>query len=410
MVRMGTTTWAALLLGVAVLPGCSPHFTRSLVVPSKPAPVLAVTPRFPIDPDISGLPNSCASVVRPLKYRNLTANECRVLAIQNTPFADDLDHHPNNSPNSHPQHQTRKADAARVGAQVRGHTADELRNRAAGEALDLFFQLAHAEGQFDLLVLAHLELSSQLDAAITTELSGLKDRAGLEAIRTQLLNIDAQLARLDADIGQLNASLRARLGLDPNDPLPLWPDDPLRVRPDDVDLQQALATGLHYRPDLNALRVLGAEDGPGADELRRQVLGGLNPLLAIGAKAAAPLIGAVELLHGDKHVNSDAARRTLAAVLAAREKQSEAEVRAAVLDLHGHRAVAIARATEVRRLTTIVLELEKRQKAGQQVLAEYSKAKLDLIKARGELLKAATDWNVAEVKLRQSMGILIRGG
>ena len=53
-------------------------------------------------------------------------------------------------------------------------------------------------------------------------------------------------------------------------------------------------------------------------------------------------------------------------------------------------------------------ELEKRQKAGQQVTAELSKARLDLLTARGDLVKVAADWNAAEVKLRQAMGVLIR--
>ena len=34
--------------------------------------------------------------------------------------------------------------------------------------------------------------------------------------------------------------------------------------------------------------------------------------------------------------------------------------------------------------------------------------RLDHRKAQGELLKAAADWNVAGVKLRQAMGLLVR--
>lgn len=408
MVRTGTTAWAALLLGAAALPGCNPHFTRGLTAPPKPAAVLAITPRFSLDPDLSALPTQSPALSRPPKYRNLTAAECRALAIRNAPFADELDGHPDNAGPNHPQHHKRKAETAQIGAQVRGHTADDFRNRAAGEALEQFFQLAQAEGQFDLLVLAHVELTAQHNAAEKVEHSGLKDRAGLDAIRTQLLDLEAQLARLDAAIGQLNASLRVRLGVEPNDPLPLWPDDPLKVRPEDVDPEQAVRTGLHYRPDLNALRVLTADGAPGADELRREVLGGLNPLLAIGAKSTAPLLGTVALLHGDRQAKSEAVRRSLASGLAARERQAEAEIRAAATDLHGHRAVAVARAAEMRGRSDTANELEKRQKAGQQVAGELTKARLDLLKARGDVLKAATDWNAAEVKLRQAMGLLVR--
>ena len=55
-----------------------------------------------------------------------------------------------------------------------------------------------------------------------------------------------------------------------------------------------------------------------------------------------------------------------------------------------------------------VKELETRQKAGLNVTAELITARLDLLKAKGELLTAVTDWHAAEVKLRQAMALLIR--
>jgi outer membrane protein TolC len=101
-------------------------------------------------------------------------------------------------------------------------------------------------------------------------------------------------------------------------------------------------------------------------------------------------------------------KEQLASALEGRERQAEAEIRAAVLTLHGRRAAARARLAEVQRLEAKVDEIEKRQKAGQQVTEELTKAKLDLLKSRGELLQSAADWNVAVVKLRQAMGLLVR--
>lgn len=411
MVRWATTACSAGLVLVAVgLPGCSPHFTHTLASPARPAPILALTPRFPIDPDVSGLPHETTGVppARPATYRQLTATECRVLAIRNAPFADDLDRHPDNVAPPHPHLHQRKAEKARVESLVRGHAADESRNRAAGEALDQFFRLARTEGQFDLLTAAHAELRVQLDHAVKARELGLRDRAGIDEIRVQLLNLEAEMARLEAGIGQLNASLRAQLGLDPTDLLPLWPDDPLRVRPEELDANQAVVTGLHYRPDLNLIRVLATDGGPGADDVRQQVLSGMNPLLAAAARAPNPLAAATEAWTHEREKSAAAARRIVTAVLAARERQAEAEIRAAVLDLHGHTAAATATAAEVRRQAAQVAELEKREKAGQQVMAELSKARLNLLTARGDLVKVAADWNAAEAKLRQTMGVLIR--
>ena len=40
--------------------------------------------------------------------------------------------------------------------------------------------------------------------------------------------------------------------------------------------------------------------------------------------------------------------------------------------------------------------------------AELTKAKVDLWKSQGELLKAAIDWHLTDVKLRKAMGLLVR--
>jgi len=52
--------------------------------------------------------------------------------------------------------------------------------------------------------------------------------------------------------------------------------------------------------------------------------------------------------------------------------------------------------------------LQKRQKAGVNVTVELVTAKLDLLKAKGDLLTAVIDWHAASVKLRQAMGLLVR--
>src|SRR5207249_2244942 len=147
----------------------------------------------------------------------------------------------------------------------------------------------NAEGQYDLLALADAEVRAQLEEALKAERAGLKDRADIPGIRRKLLDLEAQRAKLEAGIGALNASLRARLNLAANDPLPLWPADPLRVTPDDVDVEQAVATGLHYRSDLNLLRVLA--DGTAA-EMTESVLRSISPLLAT-AKTGNPLVALI---------------------------------------------------------------------------------------------------------------------
>ena len=384
--------------------GCSPHLSRALSGHGQVSAELPVVSRSSLKPDVSALQSQPSEQPRkrPDEYRRLTAAECRFLAIANAPFANDLDNHPDNTPAKHPHLHPLKPspEEARVGRLVRGYAADELRNRAAGDALDEFYQLARAEGQYDLLLAAHAELSTQLKSVEEAIRLGLRG-ADVDALRVQLLDLEAQMAELEAGIGTLNASLRARLALNAADPLPLWPDDPLQVRPDQVDIEAAVRIGLHYRPDLNLLRVLLGDGASG--DVSRTVLAGINPLLVL-AKTNPLLRMLIPLSDRPQHQ----VKEQIASALEGRERQAEAEIRAAVLTLHGRRAVTRARLAEVQRLEARVEETEKRQKAGQQVTEELTKAKLDLLKARGELLQSATDWNIAAVKLRQAMGLLVR--
>ncbi len=381
-----------------------PHARHAGAVRAR-APALPVTPRTATEPDVSGVPTDPASPLnRPGEYRRLTADECRRYATANAPFADDLDRHSDNDAPSHARLMKKAACFAATSRRVRGHAADELRNRAAGEALEEFFKLAEAEGQFDLLTAADAELRTQLEAALKAERAGLKDRADIPAIRRKLLDIEANQAKLEAGIGALNASLRARLGLAAADPLPLWPVDPLKVKTEDVDAAQAVATGLHYRPDLNVLRVLA--DGS-AGELTNAVLTGLNPLLA-SLKSDNPLAVLFAPLTKEPQRQQAAANARAIATLAARERQAEAEIRAAAVTLRGHRAAVAARALDVRQLDARIAELRKREAAGVNVTADLVAAKLELFKAKGDLLTSVIEWHVTEVKLRQAMGLLVR--
>jgi hypothetical protein len=388
-----------------VVVGCRPC---DLAPPVRPvAPQLPVTSRGAIEPDVSALPTEPAKSPppRPSQYRRLTAAECRALAIANAPLAADLDTHPANDAPAHP-FAHRRGDQAELSRQVRGFAADELRNRSAADALEDYYKLAAAEGQFDLAVNGHGVLSKQLVAAEKAIQQGLKDRGDVNAIRRQILEIESQAAKLEAGIGALNASLAGRLGLDPVDQTPLWPADPLRVAAAEPQVEVTVATARQYRPDLNLLRALAADEDRGGG-LANSVLNGINPLLG-NTPPAHPLFALLAAVRDDPTRFEATTRRQLLGALESRERQAEAEVRAAIATLRGNRAAATAKAAEVRNLVARVGELEKREAAGQQVTVELVTARLDLLKARGELIQSVADWHIADVRLRQAMGLLVR--
>jgi outer membrane protein TolC len=126
-----------------------------------------------------------------------------------------------------------------------------------------------------------------------------------------------------------------------------------------------------------------------------------NPIAILLAPIVAPFTGKASQTRAETTAR-------VANLLTSRERQAEAEIRAAVATLHGHRAAVAARTLDVQHVEAKIKELETRQKAGLNVTADLTTAKLDLLKAKGALLTAATDWHSAEAKLRQVMGLLVR--
>jgi hypothetical protein len=403
MVRNGAAMRAAFVLLVAAFAGCH---TPGAPVPRAPHPVGPVLPdgaREPLEPDVSALPTDApAPAARPERYRRLTANECRALAVAAAPLASTLDAHPDSVPPAHEKLRPALTKFAHASKLVRGHAADELRSRAAADALTDYFKLAEAEGQLDLLAATDAELRAQLDDAEKALAAGLRDRADAPGLRRKLLDLAAERAKLEAAVAALNASLATKLGLAPNDARPLFPADPLRVKPDDVNADAAVATALQYRSDLNLLRELRDS---GSGELADAVLDAANPLLG-----SVPRDGAIAALCAlaKQPEERRAARDRVGAVLSARERQAEAEVRAAVALLMGHRSSSAARALDARAADAKLAEVRTRADAGQSVAAELAVAKLDVLKAKGELLSAAVEWHIAEVKVRAALGALAR--
>lgn len=359
---------------------------------------LRIVQRGVIEPVLDSETDSTPLPVRPTEYSELTAAECRRQAIQNAPLADDLDSHPGNSAQLPPLFSHGRSETARL---VRGYAADEIRNRAAAEALEEYYKLAVAEARFDLAAAGHAILLKQRDAAEKAIREGLKDRGDVNAIRRQILEIEAQAATLDGAIVALNASLTNRLGIRAVAPMPFWPSEPLRVPSNSADPEPNLAT-LQLRPDLNLLRALLCDE-KGGGSLANAVLSGVNPLLA-DVPPPHPIALLISLVRKD----DAGSRRRIQSALLSRERQAEAEVRAAVAMRRGARAATLARAAEVRNLEERVAQWEKREAAGQQVMLELAASRMELLKARGEFVQAVAEWHITDVKLRQSTGMLVR--
>ena len=391
------TTAGVLLL----LTGCHPD---TLAPTPKPAPPnLQVVSRGKIVPNVSAVPIEPAGPPpsTPAQYALLTARECSTLAFQNAPMADEL--LAGSGKNSWCRKDSEEAKLERT---VRCYAADDRRNSAVGDALELYYKLAAAEGQYDLVAAGENQLRPQLADAQKAEQQGLRDRADVHAIQRQLLESEAQLAKLKATITVLNTQLRGKIGLDPGDGLPIWPSEPLRVRTEEISVEEAVATGLQYRPDLNLLRTL-ASGGKNGGKLANAMLKSVNPLL--GATDPNNCLVILLALMGHPSRAASTTERQIKELLDTRERQASGEIQSAVAIERGALATVAVKQAQMLHLEHRVADLEKKVAAGVAgAINDLAVTRLEKLKVQGELLGAVADWHIADVKLRQAMGLLVR--
>src|SRR5262249_9130285 len=159
---------------------------------------------------------------------------------------------------------------------------------------------------------------------------------------------------------------------------PIWPADVLKVNGAPLDPDQAAQTALRYRPDLNLLRAV-ANDAEHGGELANAILSAVNPLLGV-VGSSHPLTPALAAIKKNPTKAEATAHRQIVGLLATRERQADAEVRAAVATVRGSRAAVAAKAAETRNLQSKIAELEKRAAAGVAgAEAELAVARLDLL-------------------------------
>ncbi|MBA4066517.1 MAG: hypothetical protein C0501_22995 [Isosphaera sp.] len=334
-------------------------------------------------------------------FRRLTEADGLALAAANVTAANLLDEENRVPPES-------GCEAAEpVRRSVRFHAALELRNRAAADALERFFQLADAECRADLLRQTFPVVDDLLAKARRAKAADVRfplDIADLERQRSQLVT---DLERAEHTARLLNVDLKRRLGLPPAPGERLWPVGDFAVDPKPADPEAAAAAALADRPELRGLRALAHGLTPDTLPAARDALRAGNPLLG---RSPAPL--PVRLLLLRKPDPSAAAelevrRGQLFALLAERERSAADEARAAALAVTAAAGrVGLARerlAGWEEKLADAV-----RKKEANQPGAEFAEPQVrtEWLKARAEVAAEVSGWHQARVRLRAAQGWL----
>ena len=286
----------------------------------------------------------------------------------------------------------------------------EERNRTAGLALDLFYQLAEAEANRGVLGDSLAELDDALGKIQVLRAQGLpvgEEETTLRDRRNALLGDEVEL---ELGIDRLNGQLLLMLKLAP-------PDAAWRLRPIDsgefngaVELNSAVAEGLSRRPELIALRRAEAAMDASTEADIRQMLAKFEPFLGIDcAPKLHPGLVLIRTLaapfHGDEEASSSI-RRQVSMLRADRERAVAEEVRQGVLEVWARDRQIVIAGDRVRQAEADLGDRRAQQAQGVGSFAALAAARLKLLEAQGAELARRKEAAVARVKVRQAQGVL----
>jgi hypothetical protein len=404
----------ALLAGLAAMSGCV-HATgggHALCLPCAPAcrtieadliergMVNADVPLLASEPPLAPVPDAA-------NYHLLTAQDCQFHAAARAVTAYLVDVERQLAIASTPARPaSRKAKALRVHRQLLSLRGAQIRNDAAGDALEAYYQLAAAEAGIDVLDRSRDHVRQVLGYAAELEQQGLPVPLDTSALGQQELDLAARRAELEWNVAQLNGRLRLLLGWCLEGPVRVWPQTDLIVERAPVDVAAAVQTGLASRPDLATLRLLSTTLEEATLPLVRGALQTQDATLGNVTSGFERLGQLLRPARGDDELR--ARRAQLSTLLVEKERELVVAIHAAAgaVEMHRDRAVLAKQALESARVR--LSELERLRDVGQATPFDVATQRGKVLEAETTLVERAAAWRLAEVELRQTLGVLAR--
>ncbi len=398
----------AMLLVASALAGCAQRCAcvdgGAKSTPVTPQPTELRIARTSLVPDLAAL-SSYQAVDRALnqpaavsQYRVLRAEEVQCMAAASAPLAKLYDGESQAVANSTRRRDQRSAPAK---SKLLAYRAVDERNKAAGSALQLFYSLAEAEANRD--VLAQTVAESDRASADYDQLkhSGLKTPLDATAFRRQKLDCLDQLVQLRSAVYQAQGQLQQLCDLQADETMPIWPEADLTVSVAPIDVEAAIGLGLANRADVGALRMLsGSLDADSLPAAR-------DALQPLGSGLGTSMIS--KRLFGGEGRDADEAQTRqaqLADALSTTERTASREIAAAAENVEAQlRGIAVARQRQQLWAERVANLAEKREADGVTAF-DLSAARLELLHAESDTIHRVIAWKIAQVKLKQTQGLL----
>jgi outer membrane protein TolC len=400
---------AGLLLAASALAGCAQQGTcvtggAGSNPMAAPQPTEMRAQRGSLSPDLSAL-GSYQAVDRALspppvsvQYRVLRAEEVQCLAAANAPLAK---LYASESEAVLADANPRNQQSASVQSKLMAYRAVDERNKAAGTALELYYSLAEAEANRDILNRSIDELDRAVANLEQLKQSGLKIPPDRTALQRQKLDLLDRQIQLNSALQRMQGQLQQLCGFEADPATHIWPQADLTVTVVPLDVPAAISAGLTTRADLGALRMLSSSTS--ADTLPAARSGMQTMGMGLGASAASRrLFGG----GGGNEEEAQARQSQVAQAQSDMERTISREVSEAAQNIETQvREIAVAK-ERGQVWQQRMADLKDRRQTDGVTAFDLNAAQLELLRAEGDTLHRVIAWKIAQAKLKQAQGLL----
>jgi hypothetical protein len=362
------------------------------------------TVRTNLSPDLSALPSYAAvdgalsKAPPPGQYRVLRAQEVQCLAACNAPLARLYD--------SESQAAANKKDrpgrcTGQEQSKLLAYRAVNERNKAAGAAMELFYLMAEAEANRDILNQSVAESGHAEEELEQLRQSGLKMPSDQTTLRRQKLDLFDRRIQLQSAMRQMQGQVQQLCNFEADETMPVWPEADLTVSVATIDLPAAIAEGLANRADVGALRMLNGSVNADTLPAAREGMQPLGPGLGM-SMVSKRLFGKDS--GGDEEVPTRQSQLTEAQTDT--ERTASGEIAEAAHNVEAQlRGIAVAKERQDL-WARHVAALQQKHEADGVTAFDLSAARLELLRAESDTVHRVIAWKIAQVKLKQAQGLL----
>ena len=336
-------------------------------------------------------------------YRTLTDEEARCWAAEQSTVANMLDAERQLvCTTQRDRHGTLRPQAALLVGLLTNSAAD-ARNNAVAAADELFYRLAEATLQHEVLRRSLAEVDQAIADFRELKERGIALPTDESKLQSQRLDLLKRQSELQTASGEAEGQLCRLLGMESDPAAPLSPTIDIALANDPVDEEQAIAAGMANRADLASLRVLCQAYQQGHLAIVRHGLQRVDALIGSGTPEGGLILKLVEFANRCAEAPVRGAQLDMAT--GDQTRAAKAEIRHAARTVEARRREAALMKQKWTRQQEHVAALSEKRQVNGVTAFDVSAARLEAFAAESGAISAAVAVKVAEIRLEKAQGL-----